>query len=134
MEYVALDAAGFRSPNMFGNPDQGALKEGWEPRRGGDNTQFQVDSRQMQKEGQDVYKIVGSAGYDYRATNTPYETGYDGVNNPGGASSSGCGRRFTNQIENYAPDSRYNYNYDNRMGQAQYQGYQSNSSKCNSGF
>jgi len=129
MEYVALDAAGFRSPNMFGNPNQGALKEGWDANP--QHNQLQRDTREMQKEVQDVYKIVGSAGYDYRATNTPYDTGYNGVN---GGGSLGCGRRFTNQIENYAPDSRYNYNYDNRMGQADYQGYQSNSSKCNSGF
>ena len=29
MEYVALDAAGFRSPNMFGNPSQGNVKENY---------------------------------------------------------------------------------------------------------
>ena len=127
MEYVALDAAGFRSPNMFGNPQP--VKENWDPNPS--HNQIVRDTREMQMEGRDVYKIVGSAGYDYRATNTPYDTGYNGVN---GGGPLGCGRRYTNQIENFAPDSRSNYNYDNRINQAFYQGAVSNCSKCASGF
>jgi hypothetical protein len=100
MEYVALDAAGFRSPNMFGNPDQGKqpVKENWQPRyvqenwdSNPHNNQLKIDTMQMQRDVQDVYKIVGSAGYDYRATNTPYDTGYNGVQGGGDA---GCGRRY----------------------------------------
>lgn len=128
MEYVALDAAGFRSPNMFGNP--APIKEGWDANP--KHNQIQRDTMEMQKEGQDVYRIVGSAGYDYRATNTPYDTGYNGVN---GGGSLGCGRRYTNQVENfYAPDSQSNYNYDNRMNQLAYQNAVSNCNRCNSGF
>jgi hypothetical protein len=94
MEYVALDAAGFRSPNMFGNP----TKENWEPRyvqenwdSNPHNNQLKIDTMQMQRDVHDVYKIVGSAGYDYRSTNTPYDTGYNGVQ---GGGSAGCGRRY----------------------------------------
>lgn len=128
MEYVALDAAGFRSPNMFGNP--APIKEGWDANP--KHNQIQRDTMEMQKEGRDVYQIVGSAGYDYRATNTPYDTGYNGVN---GGGPLGCGRRYTNQVENfYVPDIQSNYNYDNRMNQLAYQNAVSNCNRCNSGF
>ena len=172
MEYVALDAAGFRSPNMFGNPNMGdnkpAVKEGWQPQQYNnynDNVQYvenwehqhhpeyvehwdpnpkhnqlSRDSLETAQEAQDYYQIVGSAGYQYRATNTPYDTGYNGVN---GGGPLGCGNRYSSRImqsrENftpdpYAPDSTSDYNYNNRMQEWQYQGAMSNNSRCNSGF
>lgn len=174
MEYVALDAAGFRSPNMFGNPNMGdnkPVKEGWEPSYdNGDyvenwendqsynqdyegydqeyvenwdpnpkHNQLSRDSLETAREVQDYYQIVGSAGYQYRATNTPYDTGYNGVN---GGGALGCGNRYSSRVpvqENftadpYAPDSISDYNYNNRMQEWQYQGAMSNNTRCNSGF
>jgi hypothetical protein len=159
MEYVALDAAGFRSPNMFGNPNQ--TKEGWQApqqqynqynnqqynnARNGyvenwdpnpKHNQLSRDSLETAREVQDYYQIVGSAGYDYRATNTPYDTGYNGVN---GGGPLGCGNRYSSRIQEnftadpYAPDNRSDYNYNNRTQEWQYQGAMSNNSRCNSGF
>ena len=88
----------------------------------------------------DVNMIVGSAGFDYKATNTQYDTGMAGVQ--GGYYSSGgmglaCGRRQPPQP--YGPrdgmiDTRPNYNYDSRGAQSAMHSYQSNMQKCGAGF
>lgn len=129
MEYVALDAAGFRSPNMFGNPSQGQLKEGWDANPA--NNQLNIDARMTRQDAQDVYKITGSAGYQYSNNTTMRDTGYNGVT---GGGSSGCGRRYGNKIESFTYDTRGEQNYDNRMGMQNYQGEVSNCEKCASGF
>ena len=125
MEYVALDAAGFRAP-MFGN--SGPVTEHWDPTP---HNQLHTDARMTAQDAHDVNKIVGSAGYQYANTNTLRDTGYNGVT---GGGASGCGRRYGNKIENFTYDTRAEQNYDNRVAMQYYQGERSNCAKCSSGF
>ena len=95
------------------------------------------------------YRIVGSAGYDYLATNTPYDTGINGVN--GGSTYYGCGRGSPTVMiqENFedcvssAPrsnvqpsilDNLADAKFDQRRGLSAIQGYKSNYTRCNGGF
>ena len=47
-----------------------------------------------------MYEIIGSVGIQHRATNTPSDTGYNGVQ---GGGELGCGRRPTVEGFSYQP-------------------------------
>jgi hypothetical protein len=77
MEYVALDAMGFRNPSLFNNNPptaSGQIFEGFE-----DHLISNTKARQAQKDDMNRYLIAGSAGYDYNATNTLKTDGVCGV-------------------------------------------------------
>jgi len=138
MEYVALDAAGFQAP-LYGNGKQ--VVEGFSNPPSNMNNMFTADALATRKNAyQDQYRNVGSAGYDYSATNTLTDFGLRGVSgNPTGKA---CGQRYSSSpvVENFthnsrdSRDNRAAYNYDQRVAQSQMQSYKSGCSKCNSGF
>ena len=144
MEYVALDAAGFQAPLYNGQSSQKPLVEGFEnPNR----NMFTSDAMQTRQQGRnDAYRIVGSAGYDYSATNTTYDTGMRGVN--GNGDGTGCGRRYNSSpvvegfsnpqpryVENYVqPDNQAERNYMARVADSQMQAYKSSCNMCGGGF
>lgn len=146
IEYVALDAAGFNKLSYAGPPSayNQAPKtyEGYSDNRMSQNMPQQTAEAMFTRQSAlDVNMIVGSAGYDYSATNPQYDTGSAGVQ--GGYYSSGgmglaCGRRQPPQP--YGPvregfvDTRSNYNHDSRVAQSAMHGYQSNMQKCGAGF
>jgi hypothetical protein len=130
MEYVALDAAGFQAP-LYGNGKQ--VVEGFASPPSGN--MFTADAMTTRKNAyKEVPRIVGSAGYDYSATNTMTDFGIRGVNgNPNGR---GCGQRYSSSpvVENFAYDDRSGYNYNQRVAQSQMQAYKSGCTMCNAGF
>ena len=152
IEYVALDAAGFRDisyagqPNAYRQANTISGYEGYADNRMPQQTMkdqnvHRSESLFTRQSNLDVNMIVGSAGYDYGSTNTPYDTGMAGVQ--GGYYSSGgmglaCGRRAPPQP--YGPtkegfvDTRSNYNHDSRVAQSAMHAYQSNMQKCGAGF
>ena len=88
MEYVALDAAGFNNPTMFSNNPPTYGKRIVEKFM---DTPSNREAMETNKSVQDYYNIVGSAGYQYRNTNTPYSDGTCGVQ--GGADCPTCSVR-----------------------------------------
>lgn len=140
MEYVALDAAGFQAPLYNG---QKPVVEGFQ---NPNNNMFTSDAMQTrQQDRNNVYRVVGSAGYDYSANNTTYDTGVRGVN--GNGDGAGCGRRFNpspvvegfayphRYVENYVqPDDRAVYNHHARVADSQIQSYKSACNMCGGGF
>ena len=149
IEYVALDAAGFRDLSYAGQPN--AYKEAPKSYEGySDNRMPQqmyqnahtAEALSTRQQNLNINMIVGSAGFDYGATNTPYDTGYAGVQ--GGYNSSGgmglaCGRRpppmpYGPNVREGFVDTRSNYNHDSRVAQSAMHGYQSNMQKCGAGF
>lgn len=143
MEYVALDAAGFRSPDMFGNPNDnstsryvnGQVVENFQAPKGyAQGNQLRIDSTSTQNQVNDYYRIVGSAGYQYGATNTPVDYGLNGVNGGGNV---GCGRRAIpasqgNFVEGFV-DLQANKNFDQRRTLSAVQGFKSSCNSCSSG-
>lgn len=131
MEYVALDAKGFRNPAMFSNNPPTMLYEGF--------ADTPISNAQMAETAQDVkdyYKIVGNAGYQYTATNTPYNNGVCGVSgNPNCMSCSGRvrGNKQAGLYEGYA-DTQANKNFQNRMNQQFVQSFKSAGSHGRSGM
>lgn len=111
MEYVALDAAGFRNPTLFNNnpPSQGGqIFEGYEPTLLSNNR-----AKEALKSDLNRYKIVGSAGYDYNATNTLKTDGVCGISgNPNCVS---CNIRSSKSREMYAADKQGAKNFQNRV-------------------
>ena len=142
MEYVALDAAGFQAP-LYNGSSQKPLVEGFE---NPNNNMFTSDAMQTRQQDRfNVYRVVGSAGYDYSANNTTYDTGIRGVN--GNGDGAGCGRRYNpspvvegfantpRYVENYVqPDNRVAYNYQARVADSQMQSYKSSCNMCGGGF
>jgi hypothetical protein len=131
MEYVALDAAGFQAP-LYG--DSRPVVEGFEnPNNMNMFTSDAMATRQNNRD--DIYRVVGSAGFDYSQTNTLYDTGLRGVNGDP-YSTAGCGRRYNPNpvVENFSYDNRANNNYDQRVALSQINGYQHNIAMQNSGF
>jgi hypothetical protein len=156
MEYVALDAAGFRSNDMFGNPNMTSSSGYVNGQRANIVEPFQtltatnnssnldvINSAATTAQLQGYNRIVGSAGYDYRATNTPYDTGVLGVDGSGGMAGMGCGRRmpaqfnigaasYGNVVEGFT-DMRANQNFNNRRTLSAVQGYKSRCTSCSAG-
>jgi hypothetical protein len=129
MEYVALDAKGFRNPTMYSNNPPTMLYEGFI--QNPSNAQAAETSKQVK----DYYKIVGNAGYQLDATNTPYNNGVCGVSgNPGCNSCSGRNRANKQQgmYEGYTRDTQANRNFQNRMNQQFVQSFKSNNTHRNS--
>ena len=151
MEYVALDAAGFRSPDMFGNPDMkdtnyakgGAVKdysegftayprtvERWNGQQS-DVNQFQQDAEYAYRDAtNNIPSITGQAGYQYSNNNAVRDHGLNGV---WGHGSAGCGRR-NGTVERYTPDLRHQQNQRNMYDQASYISHVSNMRHAESGF
>jgi hypothetical protein len=161
IEYVALDAAGFRNisyagqPNAYREANTPSGYEGYSDNRipqGMMQEQHRAEALSTRQQNLNINMIVGSAGFDYGATNTPYDTGMAGVQ--GGYYSSGgmglaCGRRAppapygANVMEGYEDnrshhqgcvDTQSNYNHDSRVAQSAMHAYQSNMQKCGAGF
>jgi hypothetical protein len=144
MEYVALDAAGFQAPLYSSGDSQKPIVEGFENPNGNMFTSDAMQTRQQDRNN--VYRVVGSAGYDYSANNTTYDTGIRGVS--GNANGAGCGRRYNaspvvegfsnpqpRYVENYTqPDNRAAYNYQSRVADSQVQSYKSSCNTCGGGF
>jgi len=134
MEYVALDAAGFRSPNMFGNPD---IKEGFANLRerwdSGSHNQFKIDAiNEMHDATINIPSMVGSVGYQYSNNNTVRDKGMNGI---WGGGSEPCGNRYSSKVvERYTPDLRYQQNQYNMRGQSDYISELSNRAHYASGF
>lgn len=107
MEFVALDANGFRNPNLFNNNAPtvtGQIFEGYQP--------MQITNgraKEALRDDMNRYKIVGSAGYDYNATNTLKTDGTCGVS--GNPNCSSCSVRSNM----YAPDMQSAKNFQNRV-------------------
>ena len=108
---------------------------------------FTTDAMQTRQQDRfNVYRVVGSAGYDYSANNTTYDTGVRGVNGDGNGA--GCGRRYnaspvvegfaytpSRYVEHYVqPDNRAAYNYQARVADSQMQSYKSSCNMCGGGF
>jgi hypothetical protein len=129
MEYVALDASGFRSPMVGGGSSDGKITEHWDPNPA--HNQLNIDARMTAADAHEAYKITGSVGYQYGNNNTLRDTGYNGVT---GGGPSGCGRRFGNKIEGFTYDTRGQENYDNRTHMEKYQNDQANCVRCGGGF
>ncbi len=133
MEYVALDAAGFQAP-LYGNGNGRNVVEGF-ANPNNNNNMFTADALATRKNGYlDQYRNVGSAGYDYSATNTLTDFGLRGVNgNPSGPA---CGKRYSSSpvVEGFVQDSRAGYNYNQRVAQSQQQAYKSGCTMCQGGF
>ena len=155
IEYVALDAAGFNKisyagqPNAYKEANTMSGYEGYSDNRmpmsqGGmqDQNAHRAEAMFTRQSNLDINMIVGSAGFDYGATNTLGDTGYAGVQ--GGYNSSGgmglaCGRRpppmpYGPNVREGFVDTRSNYNHDSRVAQSAMHGYQSNMQKCGAGF
>lgn len=144
MEYVALDAAGFNAP-LYAGGGSNQLVEGFSNEF---NNNFTTDAQWTRASNRDLYNMVGSAGYDYGKSNTPYDTGYRGVQ--GNGMGPGCGRRNAPARiqENFAyaqPPVLENYQYpaqDDMAAQMQnrhvannnIQAYKSQCTKCSGGF
>jgi hypothetical protein len=142
MEYVALDAAGFNAP-LYAGGGSNQLVEGFSNEF---NNNFTTDAQWTRASNRDLYNMVGSAGYDYGKSNTPYDTGYRGVQ--GNGMGPGCGRRNgpARIQENFSyPQVRENYQYpaqDDMAAQMQnrhvannnIQAYKSQCTKCSGGF
>ncbi len=144
MEYVALDAAGFQNPSLYaGGNGNGMTVEGF---ANPNNNMFTSDAMATrQNDRNEVYRIVGSAGYDYSNNNTLYDTGLRGVSgNPNGP---GCGRRYNTSpvvenfaynsrptVERFVNDTRSNYNLDARQAQSHIQAYKTGCTMCHAGF
>jgi hypothetical protein len=128
MEYVALDAAGFNAPLYNGQQ----TKENFENPNKNMFTSDAMFTRQQDRN--EVYRNVGSAGYDYSATNTSYDAGIRGVN--GDPNGMGCGRRYNPNpvVEGFVDDTRGAYNYDQRVAQNYQNNYKSGCTMCNGGF
>lgn len=124
MEYVALDAAGFQAPLYGGN----RVVEGYAPPA--NSIMFTADARQTNQDAFNRYNIVGSAGYDYSATNTATDFGLRGVSgNPNGP---GCGRR--NTVENFVQDTRQNYSHNSQLANSHIQAYKTGCTMHHAGF
>lgn len=144
MEYVALDAAGFNAP-LYAGGGSNQLVEGFS---NDFNNNFTTDAQWTRSSNRDLYNMVGSAGYDYGKSNTPYDTGYRGVQ--GNGMGPGCGRRnaparIQENFEYTQPSVRENYQYpaqDDMAAQMQnrhvannnIQAYKSQCTKCSGGF
>jgi hypothetical protein len=136
MEYVALDAAGFQAP-LYGNGN-GQVRENFSNPT---NNNFTSDAMLTRQNGRlDVYRIAGSAGYDYSANNTISDTGARGADGVPSAIIP-CGRRYNSSpvVEGFQygsgdSDTRAQYNYNARVAQSQQQAYKSGCAQCNSGF
>lgn len=125
MEYVALDAAGFKAPLYAGYPPAGfvegyqngtrqmspvqenyAMLTGTAP-----NSQFARDATCTRRDALNAYSIAGSFGGDYGKTNTLTDKGLNGVMGGGNA---GCGQWFNGcppnlhamGYEGYQPDQQ----------------------------
>lgn len=138
MEYVALDAAGFQAP-LYGNGNGNSqVRENFTNLT---NNNFTADAMlTRQNDRFDVYRIAGSAGYDYSANNTLSDTGIRGVDGVPSAIMP-CGRRYNPSpvVEGFQYgsgdiDTRSQYNYDARVAQSQQQAYKTGCTLCNSGF
>lgn len=137
MEYVALDAAGFRSPTMFGNPSMKEnftayprVVEGWNGEQSSVN-QFQQDANYAYRDAtNNIASITGQAGYQYSNNNAVRDHGLNGVT---GGGSAACGRRY-GAVEHYTPDLRYQQNQRNMQGQESYLSAVSNQLHYASGF
>ena len=135
MEYVALDANGFRNPTMFSNNPptvqrcQQPLVEGfaYNPSNG--------RAADTERQSQAVNKIVGSAGYQYSATNTPYDDGTCGVSGLGNCNSCSMRRPGNQQklYENYS-DNQGQRNYQARRADSAVQAYKAQMQRSQSGF
>ena len=107
-----------------------------------DQNSHRAEALSTRQQNLNINMIVGSAGFDYGATNTPYDTGMAGVQ--GGYNSSGgmglaCGRRappmpYGPNVREGFIDTRSNYNHDSRVAQSAMHSYQSNMQKCGAGF
>lgn len=139
MEYVALDAQGFRNPTMYDTttnnpPSMGKhaqLVEGfaYKPTNG--------LAYNTAKESYAINKIVGQAGYQYSNNNTPYTDGVCGVN--GGNNCNSCSSRNTGKkqdmYEGYAQrDNRAMQNFEQRRANSAVAGMKSYAAHQNSGF
>ena len=135
IEYVALDAAGFRDLSYAGQPN--AYREGYSDNRMAPQNVHRAEAVNTRQRNLDVNMITGSFGNDYGATNTPYDTGMAGVMGGynGGGMGLACGRRAPPpQVRENFVDTRSNYNHDSRVAQSAMHSYQSNMQKCNAGF
>lgn len=143
MEYVALDAAGFNAP-LYAGGGSNALVEGFSNEF---NNNFTTDAQWTRSSNRDLYNVVGNAGYDYGKNNTPYDTGYRGVQ--GNGAGPGCGRRNApaRLQENFVNHQqvRENYQYpvnddmaaqmqSRHMANSNIQAYKSQCTMCNGGF
>ncbi len=129
MEYVALNAAGFRNPTMYNNnpPNaSGQIFEGYE-------TMQITNSKAAEslKNDMDRYKIVGSAGYDYNQTNTLKTDGTCGVS--GNPNCNSCVIRNGNR-DMYAPDQQASRNFQNRVANSVNMQKLSSMDRVRSGF
>lgn len=164
MEYVSLDARGIKGSNEAPVPKPGPVgpvapivqSRNTQARRGPvapahlrenfydplqenfvvgppNNTAASSAGRQVQN----YYKIVGSAGADYMANNTPRISGQAGANgNPNAYMSCGCsGRENSNGglMEGYTPDISAN-NFQRRQTQSAIANYKSNLARTASGI
>jgi hypothetical protein len=147
MEYVALDANGFRNPTMFNTP-QGSLpsnnpssfSEGYQGRNVRENFDNSRTDPYRQKAidtsnaALATYNIVGSAGYQYSNNNTQYSNGTCGVS--GNPNCNGCSMRQpgrgANLYEGYE-DRRAISNFKDRRDMSAVQGYMSRANSCMAG-
>ena len=143
MEYVALDAAGFKAPLYAGNPVQG-FSEGYTQsntrenyQSGGQRSQFARDTTCARRDALETYNISGSVGNQVANNNTLRDKGVNGVN--GGGVNAGCGNWFNQcspnlRVENYQPDMMAQANFQQRQAQAAMADYRANVNRANSGF
>jgi hypothetical protein len=139
MEYVALDAMGFRNPTMYDTstnnpPSMGKHQQlvenfAYKPMNG-----LAVGTA---RDALDVNKIVGSAGYQYSNNNTAYSNGVCGVS--GNQNCNSCGSRRVgvkqNLYEGYQQmDNRALQNFEQRRANSMVAGMKSRAAHQNSGF
>lgn len=134
MEYVALDAAGFKAPLYAGYPPAGfpnvpgyqngtrisnPVVENYAMLTGqASPSQFTLDATCTRRDALNQYNNVGSAGFDYGKSNTLTDKGLNGVNGGGNV---GCGQWFNQcppqlvRAEFYQPDQQSAANFAQRQ-------------------
>lgn len=139
MEYVALDAAGFKAPLYAGSPINGfakeaAVRENYQ--MNGQRSQFARDTTCARRDALEAYQIIGSTGAQVANNNTLRDKGMNGVN---GGGMSGCGNWFNQcdpslRVEHYQPDMMGQANFQQRQALAAMADYRGNVNRQNMGF
>ena len=127
-EYVSLDAKGWKNPLLYSNNPPTTLYEGFTVTPPGNK-----QATETNKQAHDYYKIVGNAGYQLDATNTPYNNGVCGVS--GNSNCMSCsGRNPKGRVYEGYRDTTSNRNFQNRFNGGLINSYKSNTAMNNAGM
>jgi hypothetical protein len=139
IEYVALDAMGFRNPTMYNTTTNNPPSMGKHQQlvEGFAYTPSNGLAYSTAKESYDINKIVGQAGYQYSNNNTPYSDGVCGVS--GNANCNSCSSRGRamkqNMYEGFQQqDRRAMQNFEQRRMNSAVAGMHSYAAHQNAGF